>query len=365
MYKVISNQPSNDDIEEVREPRKRHFFKWIFWIILLLIIVSVAYVGAHFALAYRTIVVEPQGATTGNKSFICYFKKCTTANPEPIENDPNPIPAEEPNRFDVLILGIRGEDDLKDGGLLTDTVMLLSIDKTTGKSSLVSIPRDFYVDMTGQLSDGKGIHVMGKLNEVYVHGYEHNEGLTFTSQMISRITGVHVDRSVLFDFNAFGGVVEALGGIDVYLDKPFSEKSQWGYEFSLPAGNNHLDGQQALYYVRSRYSSSDFDRARRQQQVIFAIKKKATELGFMANPVKISNLLSSLKGNVKTNVQLWEMKDMIELSKNVTSSNLKTYVLSTDNYLYETHDAKGSYILKPKGDNLKVLRDFFDKGLFL
>ena len=290
---------------------------------------------------------------------ICYFKKCTDSNPEAIENDPNPIPTEEPDRFDVLILGIRGENDVKDGGLLTDTIMLLSLDKKTGRNSLISIPRDFYVDMTGQLSNGKALHVKGKLNEVYAHGYSHNEGLTFTSQMISRITGIRVDKAILFDFQAFDDIVETLGGIDVYLAQPFSEKTQWGYEFALPAGDNHLNGEQALYYVRSRYSSSDFDRAKRQQQVIFAIKNKAVALGFLGNPVKIGNLLSSLKGNVKTNVQLWEIKDMVALADQVKPATLKTAILSTDNYLDQTHDASGSYILTPKGDSPSLIRDYF------
>ncbi len=333
--------------------------KLIFWCVIIAILIVVGYVGVHFISAYRTIVINSnEGGSPTLQSVYCLFTKCADQR-KPIEHDPNPIPPEEANRFDILILGIRGEDDLADGGLLTDTMMLLSVDKTTGRTSLVSLPRDLYIDTKGMLTNGSIVEVKGKLNEIYEHGYENQQGLAFTSQMISRLTGVHVDRAVLFDFKAFGEIVDALDGVDVYLDKPFSEPKQWGYVFSVPAGQNHLNGEQALYYVRSRYSSSDFDRARRQQQVMFAMKKRATELGFLANPVKVSNLLTSLKGNLKTNIQLWEVGDMVAIAKQVSANPPKTSVLSTDNLLYETTGIKGEYILLPKGDNWALVRDYF------
>lgn len=359
MYSVINPHEPDSSYDDLAPHRHGSLLKLFVWLIALAIIGYVGYVGYHFASAYRTIVIDSnEGGGPTLQSVYCLLTKCATTQKQ-IENDPNPVPPEEESRFDILILGIRGEDDLADGGLLTDTMMLLSVDKATGRTSLVSLPRDLYIDMKGTLTNGSIIDIKGKLNEVYEHGYENQQGLTFTSQMISRLTGVHVDKAVLFDFKAFGEIVEALGGVDVYLDKPFSEPKQWGYPFSLPAGNNHLNGETALYYARSRYSSSDFDRARRQQQLMFAMKKRATELGFLANPVKVSNLLTSLEGNLKTNIQLWEVGDMVALAKQVSTNPPKTSVLSTDNLLYETHGIKGEYILLPKGDNFTLLRDYF------
>ena len=276
-----------------------------------------------------------------------------------INNDQDPIPEKENDRFDVLVLGIRGDNDPDAGSFLTDTMLLISIDKKTGRSAMVSIPRDIYVNMIGTLTDGSILAVKGKINELYVRGLEHNEGLTFSSQMISRITGVYIDKTVLFDFNGFEKLVDSLGGIDVYLAKEFSEKNQWGYEFTLSQGWNHLSSEQALYYVRSRFSTSDFDRARRQQDVISAIKNKATELGFLANPTKITGLLDALKGNVRTNFQIWEINDLLSLVKTFKNDNLKKSVLSTDNLLYETHLDNGEYVLLPKGDNFTLVKEYF------
>lgn len=269
------------------------------------------------------------------------------------------VPAEEPDRFDVLILGMRGDDTPDAGSFLTDTMQLVSIDRNTHKTVMVSLPRDLYIDMTGTLAEGGTIEIKGKINEIYVKGAERQQGLTLASQMVSRITGVHVDKAVIFDFKAFAQIVDSLGGIDIYLAQPFSEKTQWGYEFLLPAGNNHLNGDTALYYVRSRFSSSDFDRARRQQQVMVAIKQKATAQGFLSNPSRISGLLSALKGNVRTNLQLWEMDDAISLAKSLKSADLKTSVLTTENFLYETHLPNGEYVLLPKGDSFDQVKEYF------
>ncbi|MEK7583338.1 MAG: LCP family protein [Patescibacteria group bacterium] len=357
MYSIVNPQEPRESYDA--PPRQRRsLFKLLAWLIALAVVGYIGYVGYHFASAYRTIVIDSNEGASNWERALCLFKKCADSQKE-IEDDQNPVPPEEANRFDILILGIRGEDDLADGGLLTDTMMLLSVDKATGRTALVSLPRDLYIDMKGTLVNGSVFQVKGKLNEVYERGYENQQGLAFASQMISRLTGVRVDKAVLFDFKAFGEIVDALGGVDVYLDKPFSEPKQWGYPFTLPAGANHLNGEQALYYVRSRYSSSDFDRARRQQQVMFAMKKRATELGFLANPVKVSNLLTSLKGNLKTNIQLWEVGDMVNLAKKLSANTPKTSVISTDNLLYETKGIHGEYILLPKGENFTLLRDYF------
>ncbi len=331
--------------------------KRIFWIIIIAFLAEVVYVGVHAASTYRSFVVE--GSVLNRFCLWNCDGKVTTVNDEA-----NPIPTSDPNHLNVLVLGIRGEEDIANGGLLTDTIMLISVDKTTKKAVMVSLPRDLYIDMTGKLNDGTEIKLKGKLNEVYVRGLEHSQGLALSGQIISRITGVPVDRAVVFDFNAFAKIVDIMGGIDVYLDSPFSEPKQWagdnGYVFSLPQGWSHLNSEQALYYARSRYSSSDFDRARRQQQVMLAIKQKASTLGFLSNPKKITNVLDSLKGNVRTNFQPWEFGDILTIASSFKdSSSIHHTVLTPENLLYESKGPHNEYILLPRGDNYSGIRNFF------
>jgi LCP family protein required for cell wall assembly len=261
--------------------------------------------------------------------------------------DPDYImPAYEEDRLDVLVMGLRGKDD-PDGGLLTDSMMLLSFDKATKKTALVSIPRDLYVKVT----DAKKDKINAALEEL---------GMAGTKKLVSKITGLYVDNIVVFDFASFEKIINEIGGIDITLEQPFQETTQWGFTFSLPAGPNHLDGKTALTYVRSRFSSSDFDRARRQQQVILAIKKKIGDTKLLSDPVKVLRLVTALRSDIRTDVDLLDIGGLLRLARELSASadGMERFILSTENLLYESHE-KGVYIILPKGDTFAQLKEFF------
>ncbi|HVZ10940.1 MAG TPA: LCP family protein [Candidatus Paceibacterota bacterium] len=265
------------------------------------------------------------------------------------------MPEKEDDRLDVLILGMRGEDDpdAADGGaLLTDSIQVLSYDKKTHKSSLISIPRDLLVWTHGDNDN--------KLNEAYEYGLSHsNNSLQFIKDKISQITGVYIDNVVIFSFSSFKEIIDSVGGIDVTLDQPFSEPKQWGYPFSLPAGPNHLDGQNALYYARSRYSSTDFDRSRRQQQVMFALKDKLLSLNFFSDPLKTISVFNTIRSNIRTDIGVFDIKNFVTLAKTADFAAMKKYIISTDNLVDQGKDANGIYILTPKGGNFDQIKSLF------
>lgn len=263
-----------------------------------------------------------------------------------------PLPEQEENRLDVLILGIRGKDD-PDGGLLTDSIMLFSFEKENKNSLLVSIPRDLFVDLPGM--------VRGKANEIYEKGLAKKGGKEFAKNTFSRVTGVRIDNVVIFNFEAFKEAVDAVGGIDVNLKKPFEEKDQWGYEFSLPKGKNHLDGETALYYARSRYSTNDFDRSKRQQEIILALKERALSLGILSNPLKVSSLVSVLSENIDTDFNIFDTGVLLNLAQTLNSygGDLQTKNMTTENILLESI-SDGIYILMPQNNNWNLIRGFFD-----
>lgn len=277
-----------------------------------------------------------------------------------IDDDPEyPMPKEEKNRWDILILGVRGEDDEdaeKAGALLTDTIIVLSYDKASKKTSMVSIPRDLYVRIYGAEKD--------KINSAYEIGALRKNGLGFAKKLFSRITGVYMDNAVVVDFSSFKNIIDDLGGIDIDLSQPFAEKQQWGYEFSLPAGLNRIDGQTALYYVRSRFSSSDFDRSERQQKVILAIKDKVSELNLLSDPIKTLSILNTIRKNIDTDLGIWDANSLFDLSREFTGAgeSIKRYAITTQNLVYETHiqtDAGNLYVLLPKGDSLQEIKNLF------
>jgi anionic cell wall polymer biosynthesis LytR-Cps2A-Psr (LCP) family protein len=179
-----------------------------------------------------------------------------------------------------------------------------------------------------------------------------------TKKLFSRVLGVAIDNIVVVDFEAFRSVVETLGGITVTLDKPFEESQQWGYAFSLPAGVNELNGEQALYYARSRYSTSDFDRSRRQMQIILAIKEKAAALDLTSDPLKALQVMLAIRKHIDTDLNVFDIgtiKDL--LAQQDLLGRIKRYHLTTDNVLYETK-VNGIYELLPRGDTLAPIKDF-------
>jgi LCP family protein required for cell wall assembly len=269
-----------------------------------------------------------------------------TPTPTPLDKDPEyQMPENDPNRLDILILGIRGKDDTENGGLLTDTILLFSLDKTTGAASLVSIPRDLTVRITDDKTE--------KINTAYAH-----YGLN-VKKFFSRVTGVGIDNVVVADFEAFKAVVDTLGGVTITLDKPFKETQQWGYEFSLPAGANNLTGDQALYYARSRYSTSDFDRSRRQMQIIMAIKEKAAALELTKDPIKALQVMLAIRKHIDTDMNIFSIGTIKDLmTQQDLLSRIKRYQLTTDNVFYETK-VNGIYELLPRDGSLAHLKTFF------
>ena len=348
---------NTNEFKEKRQRTRNRFFLIIGFMIISYIVFNTALLDRKFEVENKTAKEESEFDAVWFKRFanLLFFNQNQAE-----EIDTNYImPEKEQNRLDILILGIRGEYDDKDaeaGALLTDTMMVFSHDQLTKKSSLVSIPRDLYVK-TGSTKN--------KLNAAYEYGLYRREGTDYVKKLVSQITGVYIDNVIVADFSSFEKLIDQLGGVDITLAKPFKEEGQWGYAFELPAGENHLDGQTALYYVRSRYSTSDFDRAFRQQQILFAIKDKLTELNALSDPIKTLSVINTLNQNIKTDINIWDVKEIIDLGKEVDTSpaEFKKQVLSTDNLLYQTTGPNGIYILLPNGDNFDQIKQLFQDVL--
>jgi len=259
---------------------------------------------------------------------------------------------EERNRLDVLLLGMRGKDD-PNGGMLTDSMILVSYDTETKKTAMISVPRDMYVRITPEKKD--------KINSAYVHGeqIEKGFGLTLAKMVTGYVLGVDIDYAVLIDFDGFEELIDTLGGIDVYTNRAVLETEQWqGMTIQFPKGKNHLSGEQALFYTRARYQSSDFDRAERQQEVLFGLKDRLFSLGVMANPVKINEILALIEENVTIDMDKQTLYELATVARATTKANVKKVVIRNgdDGLLYNT-TINGAYVLLPKGDSFSAIRD--------
>ncbi len=260
----------------------------------------------------------------------------------------------EEERINFLILGIRGADD-PNGGLLTDTIIIASIERSTNRLALISIPRDIYTDIPE-------VTKKYKINDAYAIGEQSdqdNGGLVLATETIEKITGLNIHFTVSVNFEAFEKLIDTLGGITVYVPRDFRETSQWeGQEFFVPQGYQTMDGETALLYVRARYSTSDFDRARRQQDVLLAIKNKALNLGILANPLKLNKILDIVGDNVRMNMNIGELNQSIGIITDIKTDEIIRKVFDTTEagLLTETHTEDGMYILQPAEGNFDKIK---------
>jgi LCP family protein required for cell wall assembly len=336
-------------------PRKRFYQRKIFWIFLIIFLVVLLVFSYTAYEVNSTFNKISTGENSLWKSIVALlpleknvYKFLPLGEDFPLEPG-----YEEEGRINILILGIRGEGD-PNGGLLSDTIMIASLKPEENKVALISIPRDLWVEMLGY-------DQYQKINFAYALGMQEKYeggGLAYSKKIVSYVSGLPIHYAASVDFTAFKEIIDTLGGVTIYLDKPFSDPLQFAEgTISLPAGQQNIDGATALLYVRARYGSSDFDRARRQQQILLAIENKATNLGVLLNPFKVNSILKTIGRHVRTDMELWEIQELLEIKNEMDDPEIirKVFDTSDEGLLYSTK-IEGSFVLLPEGDNFDKIR---------
>lgn len=261
------------------------------------------------------------------------------------EIDPTKLKGEGDGRINILMLGIGGDNH--DGGTLSDTIMVASIDPKNKTVAMLSIPRDLYVKIP---KNG-----YSKINSANSYG-----GPELTKEVVSEVLDLPIHYYIQADFAGFKQAVEAVGGVDVnnktkLVDSAYPCDNNRGFcPFILPAGPQHLDGKTALKYARCRHGScgNDFGRAERQQELLVALREKALQASTLTNPVKITKLIDSVGNHVRTDLQPDETQKLAGLVKDIDVSKATVKVLSNapDGLLVDgTAKFSGAgYILIPK-----------------
>ncbi len=266
----------------------------------------------------------------------------------------------------IVLLGDGGH--VRDGADLIDTIMVASLDFKTKKVSLLSIPRDYYVR-----SEKYG---NAKINELYRNNKNElgeEGGYEAFMDIGGQIAGLDIQYFARVDFGAFVEVVDSLGGITVNVkdsiyDPYYPNETDDGYTtFEVDAGVQEMNGETALKFVRSRKTTSDFDRAARQQQVLMAIKDKALSANVLTSPSTIKKLYQSISNNINTNMTLREMLAMASFAKDFERENMVMKVLHDDpsrdgGFLYtpERKYYNGQFVLIPDGNNLDLIHKYAD-----
>ncbi len=233
--------------------------------------------------------------------------------PPPSEYSYLPIPPpvglipQPPGQVNILLLG---SDQRPGQGIYrTDTILLVTINPEAGKINLTSFPRDLYVYIPGW--------TMQRINTAHAHG-----GFETTSMTFEYNLGVRPDHFILINFSAFVDVIDSLGGIDVHVAQGVGEyRSGYGW-FYIGPGVNHMDGKTALWYVRSRSTTNDFDRNRRQQEVLEAIVDRMLNLYTIAKAPELFKIYSQ---NVTTDLKFTDLLPLIPIAAQINDTSVITH----------------------------------------
>jgi polyisoprenyl-teichoic acid--peptidoglycan teichoic acid transferase len=259
------------------------------------------------------------------------------------------------SRLTVLFMGLDRRPGETGLAYRSDTMILLSLDPRTQKLGILSIPRDLYVDVPGysQLQRINSALVLAELNRP-------GTGPLLAMQTVQYNLGMRVHEYVIMDFDAVVALVNAIGGITIHNERTINDRlypdMNFGYDpFYLPTGTHHLDGRDALRFARTRHGDNDFERARRQQQVLFAVRERVLDFNQLPNLIiQAPTLLSALSENVHTSLDLHQMIELAWYLKDVPSDNFVTGVIDA-NYIMGYNTPQGASVLVPNRHRMGTL----------
>lgn len=264
---------------------------------------------------------------------------------------PSPSPTPEPTlnaqllnrRITVLLLGLDSDARRRtqEKGVNSDTIMVASISADQSQVTLVSLPRD-----TVDVPMPDGSTWSQKVNAIYSA-----QGVKAVEGAVDELLQINIDYYVQIDMGDLADMVDALGGVRVRPKDPLVDAH---LHLDLPKGPQLLDGKTAEAYVRSRYTTNDFERAGRQQEVLLQIVKRLVS---PTSTVDLPALLDSLF-SFKTDLPLGDMLTLMELARRAQTADVTTQVLDPDHgfmtFAGDRGDGRG-YILEP---NIDAMRQF-------
>ena len=325
---VLDIDLNNGDIEKpsvkqirkepvIEKTKKKGFLKYFLFFLLFLFLG-----GIGFAVWKGYTISEKVGFKFNATSLISNKK------PE-LEKD------SEGKYTNILLVGVdsRQGDDISN----TDTIMVVSYNYETNNLLLISIPRDFHVEVDKQAK------LFQRINSVYAREERKKKdggGFEGLKRSITEVTGLEIQYHALVDFKAFEEIIDSLDGVNVNVENSFTDyRYPSGLQYktvSFQAGPQVMNGQKALEYARSRHSmqnneGSDYARARRQQKVIMAIQNKIAQSDALKDPKILMDMFSSIVNNIKiSEFTITDVQAGLDLLKKFDEENGKSYSFVLD-----------------------------------
>lgn len=228
------------------------------------------------------------------------------------------------------------------GDWRTDTIMIVGLDRTSGRAAVFSIPRDLYIEIPN--------YGYGRINQADFLGERnagHGGGPQLVSQIISKTLGIQTNHWVRFQMDGFIRVVDAVGGVTVHLDCPFYEPifnlttQSWDF-FTLPAGDNQLDGDSAYWFVRLRLRESDIGRSARQRQFLWALRDKMLSAKLIT---RFPELWGAFQDSFSTDLSLVQLIELTSFGLSLNADNVHAGGLTLSD-LQNYRTAQGAAVLQ-------------------
>jgi polyisoprenyl-teichoic acid--peptidoglycan teichoic acid transferase len=250
-----------------------------------------------------------------------------------------------------------GSDRRPGGSFRTDTMVIAILRPNEGQVSLISIPRDLWVSIPEWGNQ--------RINTAYQHGVSvgyPGGGPGLLKDTILYNLGIRIDHTAMVEFDGFRQIVDTLGGVDVPVSCPYTDwrlidpsydpfnENNW-HLYTTGPGVVHMDGDLALWYARSRQRSSDFDRGRRQQEVLRALFTQALQAGILT---RIPELYNNLRSTVETDLGLGDILQLALYAPKMTNADIRSYYIRPP-YVSSWITESGAYVLLPNEVDLQQM----------
>ena len=236
----------------------------------------------------------------------------------------------------ILLLGTDAREDEQISR--TDSLIVAILNLASESVTLISIPRDLWVVIPG--------YGQGRINTAYFLGATQADGPRVARQTVSQVLGIPIDHSLVINFDGFRRMIDALDGINIYVpeaidDSAFPDESYGTYRLIIPSGHQHMDGELALAYARTRHGNSDIHRAQRQQDVLKAIWRRVISLEQLP---ALPSFLKEGTSEVETTLALTDMFFLARVARALTSSRIQSHVIGSP-LLWNGTTADGQMVL--------------------
>ncbi len=247
------------------------------------------------------------------------------AGVSPSPSPQRPLPDSPLN---VLLLGTDAQPD--EGSVSrTDAVILIHLDRKNDRVSMLSIPRDLWVTYPG--------NGQGRVNAAYAVGekkYGRGGGIALARATIEELLGLTIDHCAVVNFEGFRELINLMGGITIDVptfikDTKYPTENYGTMTVTFRAGRQHMDGDRALIYARTRHADSDFGRNQRQQQVLLAMFHRVQQLGLLRQLTSFDDYTGALREHVRTDMPRRTMLELAQWGRNLKQTDIHRYAIDS------------------------------------